>query len=78
MKDYTKVCWYCDRATLELSNTAGKGWLKCSNCGATHQINPTVPGQPDLNLEARRNEEGERHFSPCAVRRSGARARSDV
>lgn len=43
MKD-TKTCWNCGKETLEPYDEVGHDWLKCSNCGATEELNPTTPG----------------------------------
>ncbi len=48
MKKSTNVCRYCLVKSMEPADDLGKGWLKCSNCGATEFPNPTTVRQGDL------------------------------
>lgn len=32
----SNTCWYCHKDTMVECAELGKGWLKCTECGATH------------------------------------------
>ncbi len=35
-----KVCWFCHNQTMSLVEDFGGGWVKCTGCGATEQLDP--------------------------------------
>jgi len=71
------ICWYCEKMAMVPAPELGHNWYRCSKCGSTACINPTVPGQSPLTTEVWRDEEEERHISPRHVRRPKVSARSD-
>jgi DNA-directed RNA polymerase subunit RPC12/RpoP len=47
----TEVCWNCKKPTMKLAPKLGRGWYRCSNCGATHFPNPITLGESTLVIE---------------------------
>lgn len=66
MADKDKRCWYCGQNTMELYTNLGHGWLKCSNCGATCNPNPTKK-RPSADMDTWFDENGIRHYHPIGV-----------
>jgi len=44
-------CWSCGQNTMISFEEVGRGWLKCSSCGATDMPHPTTLGQEQLVIE---------------------------
>jgi len=60
------ICWSCGLPGIFPDKKLGKDWLKCTECGATHEVNPTVPRRI-APMETWSDGAGNRHFHPAGV-----------
>ena len=58
-------CWYCGVEPMSPFETLGKGWYKCSECGATF-IKILEVGSSALG-STWKGAEGQRHYHSRAV-----------
>ena len=73
-----KACGYCHNYPMDPAPALGEGWLKCSKCGATTQLNPTDPGQSALVAPERLSKDRDTKNKPRAIRRPRKKAQGVV
>lgn len=69
-------CWSCGQDTMVSFKKVGNGWLKCSNCGATHMPKQTESKNIAMLEETWQDEEGDRHYASSPIRKSKTSARA--
>jgi transcription elongation factor Elf1 len=66
MVEKNNTCWSCGQNTMISFEELGHGWQKCSKCGATHQLYPTV-SKRIADMDTWLDEDGIRHYHPLGV-----------